>query len=317
MMSSQTQSTPDPTPHVAGHDARPALPRFAGARLRRLDTNIATLRAQIEERRARLASSATSIGSARRLDRAEQSMRRRDLDGGWAFLHVAERAEIPSYSDDEFTALVALLRKETVEKLSAWRHEAASELLGPGGDGLPSRANVQEAMRVLHEHSDNQYHKLQLLRSQLRALALILALTLVTLEFITGVTGLTIGLLGWRDLLIIMNVGAIGGALSGARSLAGRSERRIPEWLFDWPITVLRPLLGAAAATGLALIVQAGVVHFGDGSRVALLATAFLAGFSERWFLGVIASAGAEEKGQEKELLSSKALAAASIPLGA
>ena len=74
------------------------------------------------------------------------------------------------------------------------------------------------------------------------------------------------------------------------RSVTRRPERRIPDQLADWPVTTLRPLLGAAAATGIALMVQAGVVSFGEpeDQEVALLAVAFLAGFSERWFLGII-----------------------------
>jgi hypothetical protein len=41
---------------------------------------------------------------------------------------------------------------------------------------------------------------------------------------------------------------------------------------------------------------QAGVGKLGDGSKIALLTAAFAAGFSEKWFLGLIGTVTTAEK---------------------
>jgi hypothetical protein len=269
------------------------------ARLRRLTTAIATRRAVIQERAVLRGSQVKSNASTRLLDSAVERQTEGDLEGGWAFLHAAEREEIVNFSDEEFRALVDWLRNEASQKLRGWRRSTASELLGRPGT-LPPRANAQDAMRLIHEHSDNQYHKLDLLAEQLGVMTPILLLMLAAFAVIVAIGGVSIGQLGWRDWVALMITGSIGGALSAVRSLGGKQDDKIPDRLFAWPITLLRPALGAAAATGLVLIIQSGVVEFGDGERLALFAAAFLAGFSERWFLGVIRSAGGEDKDKSK-----------------
>jgi len=278
------------------------LSRWASPALRRLGANLATRRAELEARWTRREPAAPSTTAQGLLNNADEALKGGDVDAGWRFLHAAERAEVLNYTPDELEVFVVAVRNEASRKLTGWRGAAAAELLGPTGASTPSAANVQEAMRLLHEHSDNVYHKIQLLRGQLRVLGLILALSLVAFELVMAFMGATIGVLDWREGLKVMIAGALGGALSGVRSLGERSDRKIPEWLYDWPITALRPLLGAAAATGLALIIQSGVVKFADGNVVALLAAAFLAGFSERWFLSLIRTAGgeAEPKAEKK-----------------
>jgi hypothetical protein len=269
------------------------------ARLRRLTTAIVTRRAVIEERAVMRGAPVKSTASTRLLDSAVERQNRGDLEGGWAFLHAAEREEIVNFTDEEFRAIVDWLRNEASEKLRGWRRSTASDLLGKPGT-LPPRANAQDAMQLIHEHSDNQYHKLDLLAEQLGVMTPILLLMLVVFTVIVAIGGFSLGQLGWREWVAVMVTGSIGGALSAVRSLGGKRDDKIPDRLFAWPITLLRPALGAAAATGLVLIIQAGVVEFGDGGRLALFAAAFLAGFSERWFLGVIRSAGGEEKDKSK-----------------
>ncbi|HYN82287.1 MAG TPA: hypothetical protein VES88_12350 [Gemmatimonadaceae bacterium] len=105
------------------------------------------------------------------------------------------------------------------------------------------------------------------------------------------------------DLWMVMLLGALGGALSAVRSTSGGSDRKIPESRFAAPITFLRPIIGASAAIGVALLLQAGVGKLGDGSKIALLAAAFAAGFSEKWFLSLIEQVTSGEK--EKAVASS------------
>jgi hypothetical protein len=227
------------------------------------------------------------------LKRAEDAYRGKDLNGGWSLLLEAQRSEIGALDDEQRHARAIALRAEAGKKLPEWRKAAAAELLqGKEGESVH---RIKEATLVRNEHFHNQYHKLDLARQQIIILTTILFAALTSLVAVVGlglfrIGELRTGDLGWLDLVTVMLLGAVGGALSAVRSLTGRPERRIPEELADWPVTALRPLLGAAAATGVALMAQAGVVRFGppENQQFALLAVAFLAGFSERWFLGII-----------------------------
>jgi hypothetical protein len=226
----------------------------------------------------------------RLLQKAEDAYRREDLGRAWSLLLEAQRSEIEALSDEQRQAKAIALRAEAGDKLRDWRKEAVLKLL----DGTPGASvdELKEATQLRNEHFNNQYHKLDLAREQLMFLGPILLVALVSLLAVVGLGLIQIRDLDWLDLLTLMILGALGGALSAVRSLAGRPDRRIPDQLADRPVTALRPLLGAAAATGIALMVQAGVVSFGssDNQDLALLAVAFLAGFSERWFLGMIGS---------------------------
>jgi hypothetical protein len=233
------------------------------------------------------------------LERAKKAYGSNDLHGGWSLLLEAQRNEIGALSDEQRQAKALALRAEAAEKLRGWRKETILKLLS-GQAGL-SVDQLKEATQLRNEHFHNQYHKLDLAREQLFVLTGILAAALVGLVVILAGGRLRIGELDWLDLVILMVLGAVGGALSAVRSLTGRPERRIPDQLADWPVTALRPLLGAAAATGVALLVQAGVVSFGGSEEreLALLAVAFLAGFSERWFLDIIGALPAGSTGRE------------------
>lgn len=225
------------------------------------------------------------------LNNADQALRQSDLNSGWSFLLEAERIEIAALTDPQRDARAVALRTEVADKLREWRRNAALELLGDGAAGRRASVDeVKEAIRIRNESSHNQYHKLDLTREQLKLLGWVLLAVLVGLVLVARFGVFPIGKLDWIHLVTLMILGALGGSLSGVRSLAGRRDRKIPDQLSDWPITALRPLLGAAAATGVTLMVQAGIVSFGDPQRQdnVLLAVAFLAGFSERWFLGVI-----------------------------
>jgi hypothetical protein len=231
------------------------------------------------------------------LETAEQSLKAGGLNLGWGLVHEAERAEIGALDDPQLKARVIALRHEAAAKLREWRQKAALELLGHVGKNPPTADEVREALRVRNEHFENQYYKIKVSRLQLLVLGVALLVTLVTLLFVLWRSGSTIGDLGWLEFLRVMLAGALGGALSAVRSLGGGGGRKIPDQLADWPITAMRPLLGAATGTGAALLLAAGILVFGkDEYRdAALLAAAFVAGFSERWFLGLIGGVGKSE----------------------
>ena len=98
---------------------------------------------------------------------------------------------------------------------------------------------------------------------------------------------------GWDDqvrlpslvLGYVVLFGMMGGCLSGAWSISKTANAtRIPERLLDWTATVARPLLGAGAAVAAFTLLNAGVLP-SEKHPWAVLAVAFLAGFSERYLL--------------------------------
>lgn len=218
-----------------------------------------------------------------------------DLNTGWSLVHRAERTIAAADNQDQLCARAVRLRAEACEKLSGWRQKAAVEGLGdPGKATLPG---VQMAMDMMNEHAANQYHKAELLTGQLLVIGLI---TGVLILAVLGVSYANVRPLGdyaeslsWAALF-----GALGGTLSAARSLTeGTKSKRIPEQVYSWPITLARPLVGAAAGIGAFLLLLAGVVSVAAlDTQLAAVSAGFLAGFSERYFLSLIPSG---EKGKE------------------
>jgi hypothetical protein len=268
-----------------------------GPRRRRLETAIVESRRELASRQRRPGTDGVRDTALSFVTEAEGLLKENRLDAGWAVLHLAQRTAIQSYLDEDVQAVVISLRNECDEKLRGWRRSATADQLGKAGS-TPSRENVQQAMKTLHEHSDNTYHKLDLIHDQLRVLGPTLLVALVVFAAAVVYGKYDIGELKAGDLLMVMLLGALGGALSAVRATSKGSERKIPDRLFAAPVTLLRPIVGATAATGVALVLQAGVAKLGDGSRIALLAAAFAAGFSERWFLSLMqtVTSGGTEK---------------------
>lgn len=98
-------------------------------------------------------------------------------------------------------------------------------------------------------------------------------------------------LLPWaQDLTLGMLAGGLGGILSMTFSL-GRVDlsKKIPDMRLSALVTFMRPLLGAAVAIPVVVLVSAKYIEVkGFTHPLSILAFCFLAGFSERWFLRLI-----------------------------
>jgi hypothetical protein len=103
---------------------------------------------------------------------------------------------------------------------------------------------------------------------------------------------------GWSSVFLAGLTGALGGAIAGAYKLRDHIVR-INQLRAFAPGIVVQPLLGAGAGLFLLFVIDSGLVKFGDVSSGWQLkaALAFVAGFSEPFFLGVVNRvAGIEEK---------------------
>jgi hypothetical protein len=103
-----------------------------------------------------------------------------------------------------------------------------------------------------------------------------------------GAFATSIGLAGgdWRVILLAALAGGVGAGLSGAFKLRDQ-VRNINDLRALRPALVVQPLLGAAAGLFLLLVLESGLlsVKLGWAGQGAV---AFVAGFSEPFFLGIV-----------------------------
>jgi hypothetical protein len=97
--------------------------------------------------------------------------------------------------------------------------------------------------------------------------------------------------LPWAEALVLgILAGVLGGMLSTAFSF-GRVDltKKIPEVRLSMLVTSMRAVLGAAVAIPVAVFVESGFVELKALAKpYSILIFCFLAGFSERWFLGLM-----------------------------
>lgn len=240
----------------------------------------------------------------------------RDLDRGWAFLHEAERQEVDGLEGDALLARAIAVRCEAASKLSAWRKESSAAILDlatlidgkrdkhdkPDKSEKPAqreailRDRVKEALRIRDEHFFNVYRKTALQSELLILTAIILAFILAALASFADDD--PADLLGTRDDLVrAMLYGVLGAVISTAVSLAEdkMSKKRIPEHLSTTYATLARPFFGAGFAVAAYIAMRSGVVNIFGGRTQGIALACVLAGFSERWFLGIFDSAMAKK----------------------
>lgn len=234
----------------------------------------------------------------------------RDLDRGWAFLHEAERQEVDGLEGDALLARAIAVRCEAASKLSAWRKESSAAILDlaltdgkrdkhgkPDKNEKPAhieailRDRVKEALQIRDDHFFNVYRKTALQSELLILTAIILAFILAALASFADDN--PADLLGTRDDLVrAMLYGVLGAVISTAVSLAEdkMSKKRIPEHLSTTYATLARPFFGAGFAVAAYIAMRSGVVNIFGGRTQGIALACVLAGFSERWFLGIFDS---------------------------
>lgn len=237
------------------------------------------------------------------------------FDQAWAAVKAADRELLQTYSPEQLRAEAVRTALEADAKLKGWRAEHIRARLGvsaqrsnAGSEAdahtadrpVVSAATVIECRRVLDDAVDTVYRKLGLLRQRLRwsALSLIGTLLLVVTTWLTAAaTGVDpvrhSGLLDdWSSLLVVLSLGALGAALSGLLSVRDRTiDARVPDLSLGWAMLVWRPVVGAASAFVLVLILQSGVAGLALDSSAALVA-ALIAGTTELVVTNAIGRAG-------------------------
>lgn len=165
----------------------------------------------------------------------------------------------------------------------------------------PSEPIIRLAMELRDESLQNHYWKFHHLRRQLRILSGVL---LATVAILIPLAVANASLL-WasptsrpgRLWLLAGLFGILGGCLSAFQSYTSKSlQVRVPELFANAIITILRPLIGGAAALVAFTFLASGAINLSSNTGAALLTVAFVAGFSERIILRTVESIGGKDE---------------------
>jgi hypothetical protein len=202
-------------------------------------------------------------------------------------------------ADGRFRNQAQQIRVESLKKLDGWRKDTVtSYLCGKDGklkDVKSLKPNdVHEASKILNQRHSNMYIKLSRAKDQLVTLAVTVA---ILVPVCIGILSLFFGQ-SWVLLTSAVLFGAIGAASSGIISVDSHSTKMgIPDQLLgSWTI-LSKPIYGAVAGLAISMFLQSGIVQLGTLSNYLIWAFSFIAGFSERLFLGLIEkSSGAKSE---------------------
>ena len=255
--------------------------------------------------------------ACRLIEAARAAVKRGDLDAGWGAIHGAERLRVFGMDDTELLTRAASLKAETQTKLKGWRLRATKSLFAPlkladwlkakppleEADRVLLRQAVAEALEILNEHSDNLYHRLHLVGRQLIFLVAACGFIVVAALWGASFFAPADSDLGWNCLAAVALAGALGGVVSAMYQLSRVGEVKIPDALLHGLITSGRPLVGAASALFVYVVMQSGLIGLIDAASVSLeagLVLGFVAGFSEQFVLSTVAKVAGRDKGDSR-----------------
>ena len=266
--------------------------------LRRLCAAISRLGVEVAE-----ADPNETVAARQYLVQARAAAEQFDTGSGWAAFQAARRVMLRGTDADRIVR-AASVRAEADKKLSGWRSEAVSDLLRDPKGSPPTWEAIRQAQFQIDESSSNLYRRLDLFASRIGyvvvILVVLLALSVAVVESgsLPYLEGTSLDSLG--SLLGIMLLGAIGSILSVALTRVRGSGRPVPQLIESNFVDVLRPVLGAASAVVLVLVLEAGLQTTIDTSGSKVYVWAIVAGFSERLLRRTLESVAQLAEGQGK-----------------
>ncbi|MGD9702530.1 MAG: hypothetical protein AB7Q42_07160 [Acidimicrobiia bacterium] len=263
----------------------------------RLDEELRISTLRLEHHRARIraddaAAQLVADQIAEALHAGENELERRDIDTGYAHLHLAQELEFALLGEIELQARIIELRDEAkADKYGRRRSQTIVGILGivdgikPDAASYESdrRAIAREAARIAMTASSNGYRKLTILRRHQTILLLIASVVLVAAAIITTVNAGSFDEIdhGWVAAVAVL-LGALGGMASALQRSTRQPDNTIPQQLTSYVVSLSRPLLGATAGL-VAYLGQRVVLETDGATRVgAVLVASFAAGFAER-----------------------------------
>ena len=164
------------------------------------------------------------------------------------------------------------------------------------------RTRLIDAKWVLDTHSDNLYHKYRILRRAVISTTLAYLAFLAALVAIVGLEWVPSALLtdspeqsplgSWRLMLVVMTLGIVGAFFSSATELRNRDDKlRIPDLRVRYTLMAMRPVVGAAGAVVVIVVLQSALGDAVTLQPTAIFGVAIAAGFTERLVTKTVSSA--------------------------
>jgi hypothetical protein len=238
------------------------------------------------------------------LDGARAAADDGDAEVGWRCLKAADRFMLYGMDSEQLAIEAGSILAEATDddkKLSKWRKVRVRELLCDETGKLKRdfrKSEVVRTKRIVDEHHDNVYQKAEILRQRLRILASMCGIGGVVWMLLSpfppysSVTDPTphSPRLAWLGIVL---AGAMGAILSGFSSSTATDQKstRIPIELATSMITVARFSIAMVASLAAAVLLASGLLSLPKLSYEMMLATALVAGFSDRLVLRGIEAA--------------------------
>jgi 8-oxo-dGTP diphosphatase len=157
------------------------------------------------------------------------------------------------------------------------------------------RRAVIEAQRTTNGEHNNNYHRIALAKSQMSYLTCALGVVLLALYFFGNEVPLNKKIPTKAVLIGVMLFGALGGIMSAVFQISRAGQRKIPESVLTGVVTLARPLVGAASALFLYMVLISGTLKiFDESAMIASTAyvLAFAAGLSEQFVIQTASKVG-------------------------
>jgi hypothetical protein len=209
----------------------------------------------------------------------------------WDCVAQFDRQMLHLIDDEDLKATWLSLLAEAQEKCSGHRKQAVAEIAKQVETSGLTRPAVEAVLQHLQTTSQNQYYKIGRLKQQIFwaggiLFSLILLVLLLASRGHLEVYGQEFG----SEVALGTLLGWVGGVLSVALTVTSTNEKaKIPKLVSSFRVSLVRPLIGAALALPVILIVKSKLIQIGGIDQMWVAAIAcIVAGFSERWFLGVM-----------------------------
>jgi hypothetical protein len=183
--------------------------------------------------------------------------------------------------------LSIVMREEVTNKLHGWRGMAALKLLEGGEQNVPPELDaLRRAQAQLDENSGNVFRRLDIYGSVLTFVLVGLSVTLagfclaVDNHWLPELQGTPLGTV--RSTIGIMLLGALGSFLSVALTRVTNRKQKLPEMIQGRLVDILRPVVGAASAVAIVLVIDSGLQGAVQSEDSKIYVWALVAGFSER-----------------------------------
>ena len=230
---------------------------------------------------------------------AKQASDDGDAELGWRRLKSADRCMLYGLNSEQLKIEASPILAEANDEekgLSKWRRASIQGLLADEGGKLKgnlSAQNLVRAKRIIDEHHDNVYQKMEILKWRLLMLSLISVIAVVAWVLYPpfppfpssrAILETRSAALLWSGIMLSGVLGAIFSGFSYSVS-ANQKGTRIPAELATSTLTFARLSMAVIASLAISILLVSGILDIPQLHYEMMLAVAFVSGFSDRLLL--------------------------------